>query len=567
MSYQALYRVWRPQNFADVVGQSHITRTLQNAIVQEKFSHAYLFSGPRGTGKTSAAKIFAKTINCKEAPTKEPCGQCSACQGIQSGAISDVMEIDAASNNGVEQIRDIRDKVKYAPSAVSYKVYIIDEVHMLSIGAFNALLKTLEEPPKHVIFILATTEPHKIPLTIISRCQRFDFKQITQKILVARMQTIMEQEDILVTPEAYDAIALAAEGGMRDALSLLDQAISYSEGEVVLTDVLAITGSVSQEKLTELIETIADKNAQQSLRLIDNFIQEGKDPGRLVHDMIYFLRDLLLYQSAPELEQVLERAIVNESFQALVKKVSAKWIQQAIIALNQCQQEMKWTNSPKVFIEITMVKLTEESVDESLSSADSDQILQLKQKLDTLEKDILALKQNPPVQTETQQSKGSAKRRQPTTKNRFKVPHEKIRQVLNAATKDDLKKVHGQWATFMKMLKQQNAPAHAILQDAKPSAASTEALIIAFKYEIHCSLALDHWDKIEALLQEVLGQSLMVVAVPEVNWLEIRQEYVEKQRHQANESDETAVESEQEDPLVAEARKLVGDDLLEIHEE
>lgn len=565
MSYQALYRVWRPQSFADVVGQSHITRTLQNAIVQEKFSHAYLFSGPRGTGKTSAAKIFAKTINCKQAPTKEPCGQCESCQGIQSGAISDVMEIDAASNNGVEQIRDIRDKVKYAPSAVSYKVYIIDEVHMLSIGAFNALLKTLEEPPKHVIFILATTEPHKIPLTIISRCQRFDFKRITQQTIVARMQAIMGEEEVSVEPEAYEAIALAAEGGMRDALSLLDQSISYSDGEVGLADVLAITGSVSQDNLTKLVEALVEKNVQQALRLVDHFIQEGKDPGRLVHDMIYFLRDLLLYQSAPGLAEVLERAMINDSFEALAEKVNAKWIQQAISSLNQCQQEMKWTNSPKVFIEITLLKLTEESQAGSEQSADSNEVLQLKQKLDTLEKDLAALKKNPPATAEAQRSNETNKRRQPPTKSRFKVPYERIRQVLDTAQKDDLKKVQSQWATFMKLLKQQNAPAHATLQDAKPSAASADALIIAFKYEIHCSLAMEHRDKIESLLQELVGQPITVVPIPETNWLEIRQEYVQKQRQQVDEKPED--EKEEEDPVIAEARKLVGDDLLEIHED
>src|SRR5690625_540410 len=227
MSYQALYRVWRPRTFKDVVGQTHITQTLQNAISGEKFSHAYLFSGPRGTGKTSAAKIFAQTINCEKMPTKEPCNECASCHGILNGSISDVIEMDAASHTSVDDIRNIRDKIKYASSSVPYKVYIIDEVHMISASAFNALLKTLEEPPPHVVFILATTEAHKIPLTIISRCQRFDFKPLSNKVIISRIKEIMEHEEIEISKEAIEAVALAAEGGMRDALSILDQTISY----------------------------------------------------------------------------------------------------------------------------------------------------------------------------------------------------------------------------------------------------------------------------------------------------------------------------------------------------
>ncbi|EGS4843797.1 DNA polymerase III subunit gamma/tau, partial [Listeria monocytogenes] len=246
MAYQALYRVFRPQSFQDVVGQEHVTKTLKNAIVQNKTSHAYLFSGPRGTGKTSAAKIFAKAINCEHGHDGEPCNECEICKGTTDGSIPDVLEIDAASNNGVEEIRDIREKVKYAPTVAKYKVYIIDEVHMLSTGAFNALLKTLEEPPKHVIFILATTEPHKLPLTIISRVQRFDFKRITTQDIIGRLKFILEEEKIPYDEKALMIVARAAEGGMRDALSLLDQVISYGSEEVTVEDALEITGSVAQ---------------------------------------------------------------------------------------------------------------------------------------------------------------------------------------------------------------------------------------------------------------------------------------------------------------------------------
>ncbi|WP_053217678.1 DNA polymerase III subunit gamma/tau [Virgibacillus senegalensis] len=563
MSYQALYRVWRPKSFSDVVGQTHITRTLQNAIVQQKFSHAYLFSGPRGTGKTSAAKIFAKTVNCEHAPVKEPCNECAACLGIQDGSISDVIEIDAASNNGVEQIRDIRDKVKYAPSAVAYKVYIIDEVHMLSMGAFNALLKTLEEPPKHVIFILATTEPHKIPLTIISRCQRFDFKRITPTSIVERMQTITEAEDIRASQEALEAVALSAEGGMRDALSLLDQAISYSEEEVNLDDVLAVTGSVSQEKLTLVTEAMYRQDIQQALRYVDDLIQEGKDPGRFVFDLIYYLRDLLLFQSAPDLENILERALLTDSFKKLAGEINPGWIQEAIRQLNECQQEIKWTNSPKVFIEIAVLNISDQRKDSAGQSSEA--VDTLTRKLAQLEKELQELKKNGvAVQQADAASSPQPRPQQRTTKNSYKIPFERIRQVLGEASKAELKNVQSQWANFMNMLKKQSAPAHATIQNSKPRAASSQALVVAFKYEIHCSLALDHKQAIESLLAEVIGKSLTLIPIPEANWQELREEYVSKQKRQ--ETEEQGESPQEEDPLVAEARKLAGDDLLEIHD-
>ncbi|WP_404450771.1 DNA polymerase III subunit gamma/tau [Virgibacillus necropolis] len=566
MSYQALYRVWRPKNFTDVVGQSHITRTLQNAIEQEKFSHAYLFSGPRGTGKTSAAKIFAKTINCEKAPVREPCNECAACRGIQNGSISDIIEMDAASHTSVEDIREIRDKVKYASSVVPYKVYIIDEVHMISVNAFNALLKTLEEPPKHVVFILATTEPHKIPLTIISRCQRFDFKPISSQAIVERMHAIMEQEQVSVSPEAFETVALAAEGGMRDALSILDQAISYSGESVTLQDVLAVTGGVSQQVLTDIVQEMYEQNVQKALKLLDDIIQNGKDPGRFVFDLIYFLRDLLLYQSAPSLEGILERAMIDDRFKELAGLVTVDWIQHAIMELNQCQQEIKWSNSPKVFIEIAILSLSMNETKqvantESVHTAVNDEALhKLANKVDMLEKELQKWKNQTPA-TNTASPKETRRTQPRASKNGYKTPYEKIRHVLQAAEKASLKQVQSQWGSFLNALKTTNAPAHATIQDSKPAAASDKALVVAFKYEIHCSLFLDNQETVESVLAKSIGKELTIIPIPENNWQELRNEYINKQEtNTTNQQEETA------DPLVEEARKLVGDDLLEIHD-
>lgn len=569
MSYQALYRVWRPRTFEDVVGQTHITRTLQNAIEQDKFSHAYLFSGPRGTGKTSAAKIFAQTINCEHAPVKEPCNECAACRGIQDGSVSDVIEIDAASNTSVDDIRDIRDKVKYAPSTVPYKVYIIDEVHMISVNAFNALLKTLEEPPKHVVFILATTEPHKIPLTIISRCQRFDFKPISNQSIVGRMQTIMQAENIQVTDEALESVALAAEGGMRDALSILDQSISYSEEQVTLEDVLAVTGGVSQVVLHKVVSAMDENNVQDVLVALDEMIRTGKDPGKFVQDLIYFMRDLLLYKSSSSLADMLERAVADDSFKQLSERVTNQWIQRSIIELNQCQQEMKWSNSPKVFIEIALLTITNYGQEHAVevgnnptSTAESEVILQLQSKMQQMEKDITILKENPSAST-TPSKQTPTERRRPNTrssKNSYKIPYDRIRDTLGRAEKSELKNVHAHWANFLSKLKTTNAPAHATIQDSKPAAASNDTLIVAFKYEIHCSLFLDHREMAESLLGG-MDKQRTIIPIPEQAWNEVRNDYIQNQDKPKGES-----EDQQSDPVVDEARKLFGDDLLEIHD-
>lgn len=286
MSYQALYRVWRPQTFEDLVGQDMITKTLKNALATKQTTHAYLFAGPRGTGKTSCAKLFAKALNCPNQVNGDPCNECETCKAITAGRLNDVIEIDAASNNGVEEIRDIRDKVKYAPTQADYKVYIIDEVHMLSTSAFNALLKTLEEPPANVVFILATTDPHKIPATIISRTQRFDFKRITSGAILERMEYILKQKEFEYDEKALNVIARAAEGGMRDALSILDQVLSFGDNKVTLDNALLVTGSVTRENLIKYLSQVQNHETVAGLQTIHEILDEGKDTKRLLEDLI-----------------------------------------------------------------------------------------------------------------------------------------------------------------------------------------------------------------------------------------------------------------------------------------
>lgn len=559
MSYQALYRVFRPRNFADLVGQEHVTRTLQNALEQETFTHAYLFSGPRGTGKTSAAKIFAQAVNCEQAPTREPCQTCPTCRGILDDSIADVIEIDAASNTSVDDIREIRDKIKYATGTVPYKVYIIDEVHMISTNAFNALLKTLEEPPAHVIFILATTEPHKIPLTIISRCQRFDFKPIQQETIVSRLEVVVESEGINVAKEALETIALIAEGGMRDALSILDQAISYSDGVVELEDVLAITGSVDQQTFIEIIGAMANKETKKTLNLFDHILQQGKDGGRFVYDLIYFLRDMLLYKSAPSLDGIFERAIVDDSFIQLSEKISADWIQQVLTQLNETQQEMKWTNNPKIYIEIALLRITSNEP-KIQSTVKDEQIDQLIKRINGLENELKALRKGSVQQQQVTQPRRPQPRSRSSRAN-YQVPFEQITHVLTMAEKQYLQRVQKIWVSFLEQLRQVNTPAHATIQDSQPVAASDGSLIVAFKYEIHCSLFLDHKETVESVLTQVIGSSYTIIPIPEEEWQRVRAEYIK------NQAVKNGTEKQhEEDPIVEEARKLVGDELIHIHD-
>ncbi|WP_226647626.1 DNA polymerase III subunit gamma/tau [Mesobacillus subterraneus] len=562
MAYQALYRVWRPQQFIDVVGQEHVTTTLQNALLQQKISHAYLFSGPRGTGKTSAAKILAKAVNCEKAPTAEPCNECDACRGITDGSIPDVIEIDAASNNGVEEIRDIRDKVKYAPNVVKYKVYIIDEVHMLSIGAFNALLKTLEEPPKHVIFILATTEPHKIPLTIISRCQRFDFKRITAQAIVGRMKQIVEESGVDCDDKALQIISRAAEGGMRDALSLLDQAISFSQDTVTIEDALTVTGTVSQNFLNQLARAIHERNAAAGLEALEELLLQGKDPARFIEDLIFFYRDMLLYKAAPALEESMERVMLDEDFQELANQIEPAQIYELIEVLNKAQQEMRWTNHPRIFLEVAIVKLCQLENQQPSSNV---QVEPLLRRIEQLEEKLAQVQQNPGMAAASEPA-AAAKKAPRTNRKGFQAPTGKINEVLKSATKTNLHTIKGRWGDLLEMLAaNQMRSQAALLNEAEPVAASDEAVVIKFKYEIHCQMAMENTrftETVSGAMNDYTGKRMQVIGVPEEQWLKIRENFISQRGDGASEGQDAAAE----DPLIAEAKKLFGDELIQIQD-
>lgn len=559
MSYQALYRVWRPQSFLDVVGQEHVTRTLQNALLQQKTSHAYLFSGPRGTGKTSAAKILAKAVNCEKMPISEPCNECDACKGITDGSNQDVIEFDAASNSRVEEMRDVLDKVNFAPNSVPYKVYIIDEVHMLSISAFNALLKTLEEPPRHVIFILATTEPHKIPLTIISRCQRFDFKRITAQDIVGRMTHIANESNLQFDEKALHVIARAAEGGMRDALSLLDQAVSFSADSVTVEDALAVTGSVAQSYLNRLGQAIHEKNTAQALEALEDLMLQGKDPARFAEDLILYFRDMLLYKTAPNLEESMERTLLDEDFIMLSGMIEPEQIYEYIDVLNKTQQDMRFSNHARIYLEVCLVKLCQ--ADTKTSTVDMSGVQELFHKIEALEKEIAELKRNPSAAEEAPKAQRAQKTARSTMA--YRANTRMIKEVLKEATRDDLNAIKSHWGALLEMLNsRQMRSQSALLNDSEPAAASPNAFVLKFKYEIHCQMAVENHKLIETISQffeEVSGKRYQFVGVPEDQWLEIREEFLQTQSQTGEQNEEKS-----EDPLIAEAMKLVGADLIEI---
>lgn len=583
MAYQALYRVWRSQRFDDVVGQKAITQTLKNAIVQKKTSHAYLFTGPRGTGKTSAAKIFAKAINCKHSQDGEPCNVCETCVAITEGRLNDVIEIDAASNNGVEEIRDIRDKAKYAPTQAEYKVYIIDEVHMLSTGAFNALLKTLEEPPQNVIFILATTEPHKIPLTIISRTQRFDFKRISTQDIVDHMAHIMQEMALDYEEQALYVIGRAAEGGMRDALSILDQTISFSDEKVTLEDAMQVTGSLTYEMMDHYIQCCVAGDVERALEGLESILGEGKEARRFLEDLLLYCRDLLMYQQAPKL--LAEKAgTLTEAFKELATQTPAEKIYQLIQILSDTQNEIRFTNNANIYLEVATVKLaktvqpnkhnTPETANQDGSAEGNPELADLQNQIGQLKKELAELKKHGVADKEADAPRQQARPQAP--KSSFRVPTERVYQVLNEATRTHLMNVKNVWEDLLQTL---SVTQRAMLKASEPVAASPKGIVVAFDYEIVCARATDDEEMQLAFnnnLSRLMDYTPEMVCITRESWPKLRQSFINQNQGSLNHSepenemarlaDEPPVTNEhsQENPVVDEAIAMFGEELVEV---
>lgn len=383
MSYTALYRKFRPSSFEDVKGQDHIVTTLQNQIKSERIGHAYLFCGTRGTGKTSVAKIFAKAVNCENHVGGSPCGECKMCRTISSGASMNVIEIDAASNNGVDNIREIREEVDYRPTQGRYKVYIIDEVHMLSIGAFNALLKTLEEPPEYVIFILATTEVHKIPVTILSRCQRYDFKRITIDTIADRMRELLDKENVEAEEKAIRYIAKAADGSMRDALSLLDQCIAFYLGQKLTYDhVLEVLGAVDTEVFSKLLRQLAACSVNGVLGILEELVMQGRELSQMAADFTWYLRNLLFVQSSDNMEDVLDVSSENlKQLEEEAKLIETDTLLRYIRIFSELSGQLKYAAQKRVLMEVTFIKLCRPQMEQA-QDALSDRVRLLEKRIE-----------------------------------------------------------------------------------------------------------------------------------------------------------------------------------------
>lgn len=496
MSYTALYRKFRPNDFEGVKGQEHITSTLKNQINAQRIGHAYLFCGTRGTGKTSVAKIFARAVNCMNPVNGNPCNECEVCRSINAGVSMNVIEIDAASNNGVENIRQIVDEVKYSPTEGKYKVYIIDEVHMLSIGAFNALLKTLEEPPSYVLFILATTEVHKIPITILSRCQRYDFKRINVETIAARMRELCDIENMAAQDKALKYIAKAADGSMRDALSLLDQCSAfYMDKELTYENVLEVLGAVDMEVFSRMLNSVMAGDTLSCIHQLDEIVMIGRDLSQFVSDFVWYLRNLMLISTSENAEEIVDASAERlEAMKKEAEMISIDTLMRYIRIFSELISQLKYASQKRVLIEVALIKLTRPAMEKSYDS--------IIQRLDELERKIESgeININVPDKNLVKQEKSDV---QPVRQNPKRQP----------AIPEEVKEAAANWGRLMGRM---SSADRAYLHDCKVSAGNDNKLYLVFQNEINYTRfinrdkAQEREEQIEEMLGEATGKAIEV---------------------------------------------------------
>ena len=546
--YQALYRKYRSQTFSQLVGQEIVAKTLKQAVEQEKISHAYLFSGPRGTGKTSVAKIFAKAMNCPNQVGGEPCNNCYICQAVTNGSLEDVIEMDAASNNGVDEIRDIRDKSTYAPSVAHYKVYIIDEVHMLSTGAFNALLKTLEEPTPNVVFILATTELHKIPATILSRVQRFEFKSIKTQDIREHIFHILEKEGIDYESEAVEIIARRAEGGMRDALSILDQALSLTQDARLTTAVSEeITGTISLSALDDYVAALAQKDVPRALENLDLIFDNGKSMTRFVTDLLQYLRDILIVQTGGE----------NTHYSDLFKDnlgLSQAVLFEMIGITTSSLADIKASLQPKIYAEMMTIRLAELEVKPEITG-------QVAGELATLREEVARLKQALANVNTSPKQATPAPSRPVNSKSIYRVDRNKVQSILQEAVENpdlarqNLIRLQNAWGEVIESL---SGPDKALLVGSQPVAANEHHAILAFESNFNAGQTMKR-DNLNTMFGNILSQaagfSPEILAISMEEWKEVRADFSAK----AKSSQGQPVKEEVEESVLPQGFEFLAD--------
>ena len=539
--YQALYRKYRSQTFGQLVGQQVVATTLRQAVEQGKISHAYLFSGPRGTGKTSVAKIFAKAMNCPNQKDGEPCNDCYICQAITEGSLEDVIEIDAASNNGVDEIRDIRDKSTYAPSLAKHKVYIIDEVHMLSTGAFNALLKTLEEPTENVVFILATTELHKIPATILSRVQRFEFKSIKTQDIIGHIEWILEQEGIDFEQEGVQIIARRAEGGMRDALSILDQALSLTQENRLTTDIAEeITGSISLGALDAYVAALIAHDAVAALDNLNLIFDSGKNMARFVTDLLQYLRDLIIVKTGGENHHTSELFLENlktpqETFFAMIDMAT------------KSLADIKNTLQPKIYTEMMTIRLAEEKASlDQIPDNLAEELANLKQEIQELKQQLANIGSQPVPAAKKSEAR-------PQKAKTYRVDRNKVNAILEEAVENpdlarsNLTKLQNAWGEIIESLAGADK---ALLIGSQPVAANENHAILAFESHFNAEQTMKRENlntMFGNLLSNAAGFSPDILAISLEDWTQIRAEFSARNR-----SNKAEVAEKQEESLIPE---------------